>query len=450
MITREVLTDIPIKDIKLNPNNPRKNEEAVVEVIKSIKDSEFITPIIVDENNEVLAGNTRYKAMISLGRTTIPTVIRMKGMSDKQKMRFILADNKTQEFAEWDWEKMAIFTEELLADVGFTDAELDKIMNPGDKDEYRVPVDVRENVDIKMGDLFQIGEHRILCGDASKREDYAKLIDGKKIDMIFMDPPYNINYEGGMSSEGGKHLRDKIVNDDMTEEQFFAFLKGVIAPMMEVCEGCFYICMSSKEIGQLKKAFVECGGHWQANIIWVKNTFTLSRCDWQNQYEPIMYGWNGKNKSHYFSGWRDEGNVWEGIEAIHPVFDGKKTIIRVGDYHIELDGMVTGKIVSKRGETDVWREKKPSKTPWHPNQKPINLCAKAIMASSHRGSIVLDPFCGGGSTMIAAQENSRVCYAMDCEKKYVDVVLRRMYTMYPMLSIICNGQSYDTNKLKVE
>ena len=447
MITRETLSDVALKDIFANEQNPRVNDEAVPAVIASIQASDYITPIIVDETNKILAGNTRYKALLQMGKSLIPMVIRISGLTEDQKRRYILADNKTQEFAEWDWEKLATFTEGLLEDVGFTDAEIDKILRPG-KDDYKVPVEVRENVDIRLGDLIQIGDHRLVCGDSRSTEIYQKLFADKRASMTFTDLPYNIDYHGGISSDGSSHERDSIANDNMSEEDFYKFLTEMLAPMMAYCEGCFYLCMSSKEIGPLKKAFEVAGGHWQANIIWAKNTFTLSRSDWQNQYEPILYGWNDKAKNHYFAGWRTEGNVWEDLEIVHPVFDGKKTVIRIGEYHIEIEGEVKGKIVNKRGETDIWREKKLSKTAWHPNQKPVEICSKAIRASSRRGEIVLDSCLGGGSTLIAAQAESRVCYGIEIDPRYIDASMRRFHQTWPDMPMLCNGVVYDKAKLK--
>jgi DNA modification methylase len=446
MITRETLVDIPLRDVTPNEENPRINAEAVAEVIKSIKSSDFITPIIVDENNKILAGNTRYKALLQMGRGIIPMVVRVTGLTEEQKRRYILADNKTQEFAEWDWEKLSGFTEGLLEDVGFTDAEIDKILNPKDTNTQVIP-DVREGIDIKTGDLFIVGEHRLICGDSTDRTIYEKLMAGKVAGMCWTDPPYNVDYKGSMNTHG-QNQREGIANDAMTEEQFFEFLSKALAPMVEYTMGCFYICMSSKELASLKKAFEQAGGHWQSFIIWVKNTFTLSRSDWQNRYEPIMYGWNDKVKEHYFAGWRDESNVWENMEVTHPVFDGGKTHIRLGDYHLQLDGEAKGRIINKRNETDIWFENKPSRNKYHPTEKPIKLIQKAMEASSHRGDIVLDPFMGGGSAMIAGQLINRMVYGIELDSRFCDVILRRMVGLWPDLPILCNGVVYDKNKLK--
>jgi len=153
MIKREVFHDAPITTVRPNPDNPRVNEKAIKEVIKSIQASEYISPIIVDETDMILAGNSRYAALRQLGYDTVPMVVKITGLTEEQKKRFILADNKTQEFAEWDWGRLGVFDESMLEDVGFSDAEIDKIMRPGQKDTYNVPVDVRDNADIKQGGL---------------------------------------------------------------------------------------------------------------------------------------------------------------------------------------------------------------------------------------------------------------------------------------------------------
>ena len=448
MIEREVLNNVPVKDIHLNPENPRINEEAVPQVMKSIKMSDYISPIIVDETDMIMAGNTRYKALLTMGRDTIPIVIRIKGMTKVQKDAFILADNKAQEFSIWDWEKLAGYPESVLKDVGFSDTDIDKILNP-DVDDYDVVTNIRENVDIKTGDLFQVGPHKLLCGDSRDFEMYKKLMGDQKAEMIFTDPPYNVDFHGGMSATG-QHHRDPLAHDNMSAEDFYKFLHDSIAPMMEYCPGVFYICMSGKELPSLKKAFEELGGHWQSFIVWVKNTFTLSRSDWQSQYEPILYGWNGKTKDHYFAGWRDEGNVWQGLEEIRPEYHDGKTYIKLGEYHLELEGEVKGRVANKKNQMDVWLEKKPAKSPWHSTSKPIALCRKGIEASSHRASIVLDPFLGGGSTIMACQECGRIGYGIELDARYIDVCIRRLNISYPDLPILKNGVEYDKNKLKTD
>ncbi len=236
--------------------------------------------------------------------------------------------------------------------------------------------------------------------------------------MVFTDPPYNVDYTSD-------NKREKIQNDAMSPEEFRKFMNESLVAMLTHCDGVFYVCMSSKELASLKDAFEKNGGHWQSFIIWVKNTFTLSRSDWQNQYEPIMYGWNGKNKKHYFTGFRDEGNVWENLDRLKPTFDGKETTLKVGAFHLKIKGEIEGKIVRKTETMDIWHEKKPTRSSDHPTMKPIRLVAKGIKASSKVGDIVLDPFCGSGSTIIACEETKRKGYGMEIEPKYVQVIIDR-------------------------
>jgi len=182
--------------------------------------------------------------------------------------------------------------------------------------------------------------------------------------------------------------------------------------------------MSSKELPNLKKAFEEVGGHWQSFIIWVKNNFTLSRADYQQQYEPILYGWNSQNKNHFFAGFRDVGNVW--YEAKNRIiYQDGKTTIRIGDIKIELEGKVEGKILKRKVKTDIWEYDKPNKSEEHPTMKPVKLCAAAISDSTIEGWSVMDLFGGSGSTLIACEQLDRVCYMMELDPKYVDVIRKR-------------------------
>lgn len=242
--------------------------------------------------------------------------------------------------------------------------------------------------------------------------------------MTFSDPPYNVNYEGGMGTHA-KNKREGIMNDNMSPEEFHSFLEESMKNMLVHCKGVFYICMSSSELGNLRSAFESVGGHWQSYLIWVKNTFTLSRADWQNQYEPILYGWNGENTDHYFAGFRDEGNVWENLEKLKPKFEDGKTVLKLGEYHLELEGEVKGKVCRKKDCVDIWYEKKATKNPEHPTQKPVLLVAKAIRASSVENDVILDPFAGSGTTMIAAEQLGRRAFLMELDPKFCDVIVDR-------------------------
>ena len=243
--------------------------------------------------------------------------------------------------------------------------------------------------------------------------------------MVFTDPPYNIAYEGGGGyAEHGTPKREKIKNDDMSSEDFKQFLKNVLKNMLDVCDGPFYVFMSSKELPNLKQAFEESGGHWQSFIIWVKNHFTLSRSDYQQQYEPMLYGWKEGVVNHFFINDRSQGNVWEDV-GNKAKFDGTYTEITIGGIKLRLEGKVKGEILKGKTKTDVWRYDRPTKSEEHPTMKPVRLCGEGIRNSSIEGQIVLDLFGGSGTTLIAAEQFKRVCYMMEMDPGYCDVIRKR-------------------------
>lgn len=411
--------------------NPRKwDRKAFKQLRKSIETFGFPDPVIVNSSpkrkNIIIGGHFRVEVAKDLKLKKVP-VVYVNIPDIKQEKELNLRLNKNQ--GEWDLDLLAEFERDILKMVGFDSKALDKIYEDESTDDDFDPDQALAGAsgsNIKPGDAYQLGDHRIVCGDATDIESYKKLFfdTEESVDMVFTDPPYNVNYEGGMGTHK-KNKREGIENDNMNDDDFSALLEVSLKRMMTWCNGVFYICMGSKELATLKEAFEDAGGHWQSFIIWAKNTFTLSRSDWQNQYEPILYGWNGSNTKHYFAGYRDEGNVWEGLDKLKPIFDGSHTLIRIGNVHLQLDGQVTGTIVDKEQMTDIWREKKPSRNAEHPTMKPVPLVAKAIKASTARGGSVLDPFGGSGSTLIAAEQTQRKCFMMEIDPKYVEVIINR-------------------------
>ena len=226
------------------------------------------------------------------------------------------------------------------------------------------------------GDLWSLGDHRVVCGDATNREAVQRLVGGSRNEMAFTDPPYNVNY----GNHGGAPQTNKrtIANDNLGD-QFEPFLEKVCKNLLEFTDGAVYICMSSSEL-HLQKAFVAAGGHWSTFIIWAKNTFTVGRSDYQRQYEPILYGWR-EGAKHNWCGDRDQGDVW----------------------HVD----------------------KPTANPLHPNMKPLSLIEKAIQNSSKPGDKVEDLFLGSGSTLIACERTGRTCYGMELDPLYIDVARMR-------------------------
>jgi len=409
--------------------NPRKiSESELQKLANSIELNGFLEPIIVNRDNTIIGGHQRLKAAARLGYTEVPVVYVDLDKDDEKALNIAL--NRIG--GSFDEELLTQLIQTIAADklknTGLDDNEIEnalqKSLNPQDDEPPMAPPS--EPI-ARTGDIYLLGDHVIMCGDATKPEDVMRLMDvpththpeGVIADMVFTDPPYNVAYE-----VAGK---EKIANDDMSAADFREFLLKVNKNLIAHCQGAIYICMSSTEMGTLMGTFVESGGHFSSFIIWAKNTFTLGRSDWQSQYEPILYGWPKAVKNHYFVGWRDEGNVWDKLGSVKPQYDAakNKTLIQIGEYHLELDGEVTGRVLDKTNQTDLWREKKPARNGVHPTMKPIPLVARAIVASSKLGGVVLDVFGGSFSTLIACEQTGRVFRGLELSPAYIDVGIAR-------------------------
>lgn len=241
-------------------------------------------------------------------------------------------------------------------------------------------------------------KHRVLCGDSCDSDAVLRLCGGNRAQMCFTDPPYNVNYTGG--ADGGKRgfgNREGIANDNMTRTAFAEFLTKAMKPIVENTDGGIYVCMSSSELDALRGAFEKANGHWQSFIMWVKNNFTLSREDYQNTYEPILYGWRNGIVNHYFTQRRDIANVWEDLREVKTEYDGKDTTITFQGFKVRLRGKIEkGEVIKKKQHLDIWRHDKPTVSKLHPTMKPVALVVEAITNSSNEGDIVLDTFGGGG------------------------------------------------------
>lgn len=349
---------------------------------------------------------------IALGYVTIGDeqyAYRVVDWDEKKEKLANLAANRIQ--GEWDDDKLAELIYSLkdepdLQDSGFTVNEVTEILatvmetNEDDAD-LTLPAEGKEKT--KPGDLYQLGGHRLLCGDATVRGPIDALMDGKKAAMVFTDPPYNVDYTGGMGGDGKQHSRRKILNDKMSDSNFYEFLASVCKNLLAVCDGGFYICMSSSELHNLHRAFSEAGGHWQTYVIWAKHAFTLSRSDYQHQFEPILYGLS-----------EDQAKLAD--ENPDNAYDALPIMYGWNKHHNWYGG---------RKQGDVWLIDRPTKSPNHPTEKPVSLCAKAIRNSSKRDDIVLDTFGGSGSTLVAAEQLQRNCYMIEMDPRYVDVIIRR-------------------------
>lgn len=389
-----------VEDLKAHPRNPKLH---IVDFIQSsISEFGYLSPIVVDEDGMILAGHGRLKALTKMGGGMVDCVV-VEGLSEAQKESYLLADNRTTEIGGMDRELLKGFADDFLKKWGMYDEEfLGRLRNIQLNDDEIIqdePPDAPAVPKSKLGDLYQLGRHRLLCGDSQKKEDLAKLMDNHVAGMMFTDPPYNVAYKGKAG---------KIKNDDFKKrEDFYIFLRNFFAACRPFVAGDVYVCMSSSELHTLQRAFEDAEGHWSTFVIWVKDHFTLGRSNYQRQYEPILYGWFEKT-SHFWSGVRNLTDVYK---------DEIKT---------DLDGSVWLK-VNQGGavETDIWEYPKPSKSKEHPTMKPIKLCVRGIQNSSQVKDIVLDPFGGSGSTLIACEQLDRACFMIELDPKFVDVIIAR-------------------------
>jgi len=379
----------PIDGLRPYERNPRTHSEAQVDQIAaSMVEFGWTNPVLVDEQGSVLAGHGRLLAARKLGLAEVP-VIRFEHLSEAQKRAYLIADNQLALQAGWSEELLA---EELawlrnesfdLDLIGFDASELERLLALADGDsaldetEDEVPEPPEDPVS-RAGDLWILGNHRLLCGDATVLADVERVLGGQLADMTWTDPPYNVDYANSPKDKlRGKHR--PILNDKLGDG-FETFLHDACVNIVSVTKGACYICMSSSELHTLQRAFGAAGGKWSTFVIWAKSTFTLGRADYQRQYEPILYGWK-EGSDHYWCGARDQGDVW--------FFD------------------------------------KPVRNDLHPTMKPVALVERAIRNSSKSRDIVLDPFGGSGSTLIACEKTGRQARLIELDPKYVDVIIQR-------------------------
>ena len=383
------------------------SDEQVAQIAASITEFGFVNPVLVGEDNVIIAGHGRLLAASRLGMDAVP-VIRLGHLSETQRRALVIADNRLAEAAGWDEEMLAIELQALMEEdfdldiTGFDAEEVDRLLagletqEGGNTDDDAVP-EVEENPVSKPGDLWILGEHRLLCGDATRLDHVERVLDGALADMCFTDPPYNVNY-GESAKDKMRGNKRKILNDNLGEE-FSQFLYDVCVNILTVTKGAVYVCMSSSELHTLHDAFVKAGGHWSTFIIWAKNAFTLGRADYQRQYEPILYGWK-EGLDHYWCGARDQG--------------------------------------------DVWFVNRPARNELHPTMKPVELVERAIRNSSKSRDIVLDPFGGSGSTLIACEKTGRSARLIELDAKYVDVIIRRWQEFSGKSAVLAeSGKTFD-------
>jgi len=444
--------NLKLSDIKQYDKNAKMHSKVqIAKIAESIRRFGFNVPIVIDKNNVLIAGHGRYDACKLLGLETvklglarakvgehlIPAIL-VDDLSEAEIKAYRLADNKLNE-SEWNMDLALAELKGLdLPLFDLTGFDRDLLLDKDQQDD-ELPDEVKKPKS-KLGDIYELGKHRVICGDSTKDETFTKLMDGQIAQMAFTDPPYNVAYEGGMGTHS-QNKREGILNDSMSKSAFGEFLHDALRQIVNNVRGGVYVCMSSSELDSLKGAFERAGGHWQSFIIWVKNNFTLSRADYQNTYEPILYGWPKREKNHHFIDQRDLSNVWEDLSAAKTEFDGYFTTISFQGFKVKLEGKVKGQVIKKKQRTDIWRHDKPTASKEHPTMKPVALVVEAITNSSKRGDIVLDSFLGSGSTLIAAEKSERSCFGVELDPKYVDVIVQRWVNYTGIEEIIKNGKT---------
>lgn len=403
-----IIKEIDINDLIPYENNPRSNEGAVEPVMKSIREFGFKIPIVADKNNVVVAGHTRLKAGKRLGLYTVPVII-ADDLSEDQIKAFRLADNKTAEYAAWDLGKLEQELRELQ-EMGFDMGAFDfKMPEAAAEDNFNLEEALGSITSpvTKPGDLWALGDHRLLCGDATKKSSYEKLLEGKPLQLIITDPPYNVNYEG----IDGK----KIMNDNMPDKQFRDFLIEANKRMYESMEpgAPIYIFHADSEGYNFRSAFKEGGFKMAQCLIWVKQSLVLGRQDYQWRHEPILYGWK-----------EGAAHKWYGDRNKDTVIDEDKLNISKAKRE-ELIQIIKDMQQKMYGQSTVVYHDRPSLSEDHPTMKPVKLIGKLMQNSSVAGDQVGDFFGGSGSSLIAAEQLNRICYIMDQDPKYCDVMIKR-------------------------
>ncbi len=363
-------------------NNARTHSaEQINKLRASLREFGFINPVIIDREFNVIAGHGRIAAAKAEGIEEIPCVF-ADHLTEAQKKAYILADNRMALDAGWDEEMLKVEIEALQAEdidislTGFDEKELASLFDTdtdAQEDDFDVDAELGKPCVTQSGDIWTLGKHTLVCGDSTKEDTYAALMDGRKANLVITDPPYNVNYEG---------TAGKIKNDNMAADKFYQFLFDAFSNMANVMadDASIYVFHADTEGLNFRKAFADAGFYLSGCCIWKKQSLVLGRSPYQWQHEPVLYGWKKKGKHQWYTG-RKESTIWE--------FDKPK---RNGD---------------------------------HPTMKPVPLLAYPIRNSSMANSVVLDPFGGSGSTLIACEQTDRICLTIELDEKFCDVIVKR-------------------------
>lgn len=393
-------------------NNARTHSDAQVEKIaKSIEQFGFINPVLIDGDYGIIAGHGRVMGAKQLGMTEVPCIF-VEDLTETQKRAYILADNKLALDAGWDDAILKAelnFLKEVNFDISLTGFDMDEIdLNATDiefkEDDFDVDAELPAEPKAKLGDIYQLGKHRIMCGSSTSAEDVQKLVDGEVMDLCVTDPPYNVDYEG---------TAGKIENDNMDDLSFHDFLFDFYTQMLRVLKegGAYYIFHADSEGLNFRSALKQAGGAVRETLIWVKNSLVLGRQDYQWKHEPCLYGWKD-GAGHYFIDDRCQTTVFEDDSAYQKMSKD------------ELIALIK-RIQEEAQPCTIIHENKPTKNDLHPTMKPINLIGRLVKNSSREKENVFDGFGGSGSTLIACEQLNRKAYLMELDPRYIDVIIKR-------------------------
>lgn len=401
------------KDVKPYEKNPRHNDEAVEAVANSIREFGFKQPIVVDKDNVIIAGHTRWKAAKKLKLKEVPVIV-ASDLSEEQVRAYRIADNSTGELATWDYDRLVEELQGITFDMGQFGLDTEQYLETTEMPEITedTPPTIPDEPTTARGQIIRLGDHILMCGDSTNAEDVSQLmkaaeIEEGSVDMVMTDPPYNVAIEG----ETEEHLT--IENDDMDDGQFKEFLIKAFANMAVYLKegGSFYIWHASMKSHIFREACEETGLTVRQFLEWIKNIFVMGRQDYQWRHEPCIYGWK-EGASHYFVPIRNLSTVEE--EQPLDIDNMKEAELR------EL----LKKIIAGT-PTDTINENKPAASRDHPTMKPVGLMARLIFNSSHPGDTVMDLFGGSGSTMMACEQLHRRCIMMEYDPRYCDVIVKR-------------------------
>lgn len=444
-----------LEDIKPYKKNPRFNDEAVEKVAESIKNFGFRNPIIVDKNNEIIAGHTRVKAAELLGLETVP-IIKASDLTPEQVKAYRIADNKTAEFSEWDLDLLSDEMEELrllgleLEKTGFSTEEIEQILSHQDEGTEVIDddfiVEVPEEPKSQRGDIWELGEHRLMCGDSLDTRDIEILTQGEVMDLIITDPPYNVAYEGqkGMT----------IQNDDMAEAEFEEFISTAYKRMRDCLKpgGPIYVFHADSSGEIFRNEMKNSGLELKQVLIWVKDQFVMGRQDYHWRHEPILYGWKG-GAAHKWYGDRNKDTVIESNERRKMTQTSLNKLNKAELVQLIRQLQEDIAAIEEQAHTTIIRENRPISSDLHPTTKPLPLIGRLMKNSSLKGDKVLDLFGGSGSTMMAGEQLQRKTYLMEIDEGYTDVIVKRYVRLTgraDKVTLIRNGERISYKEIMEE